>query len=117
MPIEKVEGDALIRIYETAQKMVREAVFPALIEEEVTDDRETFMALRCPRCGQLVDELYAVSPAEAWSPSEDVDSDDAFDRRRITFDPSERPDLEETLYYKHDEHAVALPDGWVEVWS
>ncbi len=114
------EGDALIAEYETAQAAVRGHVFPRLIEDEVTDDGETYKALRCPRCGVLVNEgeLFAVSPAEHWAPNEEPD-DWAFDHQRVRFDASERPDLEPTLYYKHGDdfgHAVSLPEGWTEDW-
>lgn len=122
MSVNKEPIDELIAAYEAAQRALRDASSgaPALVEEEVTDDGETYMALRCPRCGELVVEveLFAVSPAEHWAPN-DYPDDDAFDHRRITFDSSERPDLEETLYYKHGEsgHAVTLPEGWSEDWT
>lgn len=123
MAVTKEPIDELIAAYEAAQRAVRGASHqaPALVEEEVTDDGETYMALRCPRCSGLVDEggLFAVSPAEHWAPN-DYPDDDSFDHHRITFDSSDRPDLEETLYYKHgdgDGHAVSLPDGWSEDWT
>ena len=123
MSMNKEPIDELIAAYEAAQRALRDASSgaPALVEEEVTDDGETYMALRCPRCGVLVDEgeLFAVSPAEHWAPN-DYPDDDAFDHQRITFDSSESPDLEETLYYKHGNstgHAVALPEGWSEDWT
>jgi hypothetical protein len=114
-------GDALIAALAAAQTAVRNHTFPQLIEEEVTDDGETYMALRCPRCDYLVDDgdLYAISPAEHWAPNE-YPGDDAFDHRRLTFDSGERPDLEETLYYNHGDgpgHAVSLPAGWSEDWT
>lgn len=113
-------GDSLIALHEKIQEAIRAVDFPQLVEEEVTDDGETYMALRCPRCDSIVSDgdLSAVSPAEQWAPNEYPD-DDAFDHRRLTFDGSDRPDLEETLYYKHGDpgHAVSLPDGWTENWT
>jgi hypothetical protein len=121
MPVPHITEDDFITEYETAQAMLRKVTFPALVEEDVTDGGETFKALRCPRCGELIDEgeLFAVSPAEHWAPNSYPD-DDAFDHRHITFDPSERADLEPTLYYQHGDlpgHAVSLPDGWTETWT
>ena len=119
--IKPVPEDALIEAYDVAQSALRNAAFPALVVEEVTDDDETYMALRCPRCGNLIDDgtLAAISPAESWDYNEYPD-DDAFDHQRVTFVQDERPDLEETLYYMHGDtpgHAVSLPDGWTETWS
>jgi hypothetical protein len=118
-----VPGDALITAYEAAQMELRDATdsFPRLAEETVTDDGETYLALRCPRCGNIVSDgdLFAISPAEHWAPN-DYPDDDAFDHQRVTFDSSERPDLEETLYYQHGDspgHAVSLPEGWSEDWT
>ena len=122
MAVESVPQDALIEAYDRAQSELREASesFPRLVVDTVTDDGETYMALRCPRCGLTVDdgELYAISPAEHWGPNDYVD-DNAFDHQIVTFDSSERPDLEETLYYMHGDngHAVSLPDGWTEDWG
>jgi hypothetical protein len=118
-----VPEDDLIRRYEAAQAELREGTdkFPRLVMQEVTDDDETYWTLYCPRCEHSVGDgdLYAISPAEHWAPNEYLE-DDAFDRHRVTFDSSERPDLEETLYYQHGDlpgHAVSLPDGWKEDWS
>lgn len=114
-------GDALIQAYADAQAALRAHSFPALTPETVTDDGETYEALRCPRCGQIVEgpDLYAVSPAEHWAPGDVID-DRAFDYGRVMFDANERPYLEETLYYSHGEpgagHAVSLPGTWREEW-
>lgn len=123
MAVTPVPQDALIEAYDRAQMELRDASesFPALFVDEVYDDGESYSALRCPRCDSIVDEgeLFAVSPAEHWGPNDYVD-DDAFDHRRVTFDSSERPELEETLYYRHGDnpgHAVSLPEGWTEDWS
>lgn len=118
--VEPVIGDLLISKRQELEQQIRSYRFPELVGEEVTDDGETFMALRCPRCGHLVtaDSLSAISPAEHWAYADDVDSDDAFDYQRITFYVGESPDLDETLYYQHnDDHAVNLPDGWKEEWK
>lgn len=114
-------GEELIDVYATTQTLIRGTEFPALAEEEVTDDGETYMALRCPVCEHLVDDgnLFAISPAEHWAPN-DYPGDDAFDHGRVTFDSSDRPDLEETLYYSHGDspgHPVTLPSGWSEDWT
>lgn len=121
MTVPRVPADALIAQYDAVQAELRDAVFPRLEVEEVTDDGETFMALRCPRCDGIISDgtLFAVSPSEHWGPN-DYPDDDAFDHSRITFDSSERPDLEETLYYLHGDnpgHAVSLPEGWREDWT
>jgi hypothetical protein len=123
MAVTPVPEDAVIEAYDAAQTAVRDVTdhFPRLVEEEVTDDGETYMALRCPRCEGLISDgdLFAISPAEHWGPN-DYPDDDAFDHHRVTFDSSESPDLEETLYYRHGDypgHAVSLPEGWSEDWS
>lgn len=121
MTVPRVPEDALIAQYDELQTKLRAAEFPALVAEEVTDDGETYMALRCPRCGHTIDDgmLVAVSPAESWDYSEELD-DHAFDHQRVTFVQDERPDLEATLYYLHGDnpgHAVSLPDGWKEDWT
>lgn len=117
-------GDALIAAYEQAQAALRAHAFPALEMETVTDDGETYEALRCPRCGILVDgpdDLYAVSPSEHWASAEVID-DAAFDYGRVRFGSDPNFDLEETLYYSHGmpgtegSHAVSLPTTWREEW-
>lgn len=117
--ITRVPEDDLIDTYQAAKRALYDATFPALLIEEVTADGETYMALRCPRCERLVnaESLCAVSPAESWDYAEDID-DDSFDHQRVYFSQDERPDLEETLYYLHnDNHAVSLPEGWTEDWT
>jgi uncharacterized C2H2 Zn-finger protein len=119
--VDAVAGDKLITDYYLLQAEVRAFRFPELLVEEVTDDGETFMALRCPRCRDLVtgeDELKAVSPAEHWAYAWEPTGDVVFDSQEITFERGDNPDLEETLYYQHnDDHAVSLPDGWTENWD
>lgn len=119
MSIQKHPGDALIEQREELEAKIRSTQFPELVEEEVTDDGETYMALRCPRCGLLVDDtnLAAVDEATRWTYSEGTD-DDAFNHRRVTFFTDSTGDFGETIYYLHnDDHAVSLPDGWTENWS
>lgn len=116
--IEAHSGDALIAEYERLENAVRQTVFPRLFVDEVEDDGETSMGLRCPRCGTLAtaDNLAAVDRSTRWNYASEPD-DDAFDHRRITFN-GEGDDHEETLYYLHnDSHAVSLPDGWTEDWT
>lgn len=112
-------GSDLIAQRHHLDAKIRAFEFPRLMEEEVTDDGETYDALRCPECKSIVDSesLVAVSPAEHHATAEDLESDDAHEHCRITFYSGERPDLEETLYYLHNEHPVALPEGWTEGWS
>jgi uncharacterized C2H2 Zn-finger protein len=119
--VPRIPEDALIAIYEEAQENLRAATFPALIAEEVTDDDETYMALRCPRCGHLIEEgdLRAVSPAESWDYNEQI-GDWEFDHQLVSFGRPDNPDLQDTLYITHGDspgHGVSLPDGWKEDWG
>lgn len=109
-------GDALIASIDTLFTQIREFEFPRLTVETVTDDGETFTAIRCPRCGHLVDEgeLVAVDFTERWNKCSDIASEDAIISRTVQFWWDERGDADETLYYKHKGHAVALPEGWTE---
>ncbi len=109
------EDDLIAQIGELFEK-IRAAEFPELTVEEVTDDGETFTALRCPRCDRLVDadDLYAVDFAERWTSADDVDIDSAIDYREIRFSFDELGEFGDTIYYRHDDHPVNLPDGWTE---
>jgi len=116
--IKPVPEDALIQAYEDAKKNLAAAAFPALMVEQVTDDDETYIALRCPRCGDLIEEgdLRAVSPAESWDYNEQIEED----TRWVSFGQPDTPELEETLYITHGDgpgHGVSLPDGWREAWG
>jgi len=120
MTVPRVPEDALIAIYEAAKENLRRAAFPALMVEQVTDDDETYIALRCPRCGDLIEEgdLRAVSPAESWDYNEQIEED----TRWVSFGQPDSPDLEDTLYITHGDikglaHGVSLPDGWTETWG
>lgn len=111
--------DALIDRYYALAEEIRNTEAPRLIVEEVTDDGETFTALRCPRCGTLAgyDNLAAVDQSTRWNYA-DAPDDDSFDHERLFFDGRERGDYGSTLYYLHnDDHAVSLPDGWMEEWA
>lgn len=111
-------GDALIEKIAAMQADLEATTFPELVEEEVTDDGETYMALRCPRCGLTVEaeDLNAVDVSERWSEADDTYSDEVFDRCTITFTRGDNA-YGETLYYLHTGHAVSLPDGWKESWA
>jgi uncharacterized C2H2 Zn-finger protein len=116
MSIMETEGDKLIeQWYALAEKIGRTA-FPALRVEEITDDGETYDALRCPRCGDLVDgdELAAVDQSIRWNYARPIDMDD----KGMIFDGGGYSDYGHTLYYLHnDDHAVSLPEGWTEEWT
>lgn len=114
------EGDALIKQVDTLLDQIRAFPFPALVEEEVVDDGETFKALRCPRCGGLVadDELISVDASFRYNYAEAPD-DAAFTYRDLQFEGSDS-DYDETIYYRHGDnpgHAVSLPEGWTESWT
>lgn len=118
MSINEHPGDALIAQWEALEDTIRQTAFPALVEEEVTDDGETYMALRCTRCGTLAGAgaLRAIDVAHRSSDAEEPNDDD-FDHRRLTFYGDSAGDYTETIYYVHDGHAVSLPDGWTENWT
>lgn len=118
MGIQRVEGDALIEQIGALFDKIRFYEFPRLYVDDVEDDGETYKALRCPRCGRLVeaDDLVAVSPAEDWSRADDVDSDYAIDHGLIEFSGPGGAEWDSTLYYMHEEHAVSLPEDWREQW-
>jgi len=107
-------GPALVRLAAHLYRLIAAAEFPALVAEEVTDDGETFQALRCPVCGSLVqeDELSAVDVSERWT-SADIDGFD-FEREAVSFCFDGDDDYQDTLYYLHVGHSVQLPDGWKE---
>lgn len=111
-------GDALIAEYQALEEAIRRTAFPALEVETVTDDGETYQALRCPRCGGQVNDanLAAVDQSTRWNYA-DWPDDDSFDHERLTFNQGDS-DFDSTLYYLHnDDHAVSLPDGWTEEWT
>lgn len=89
---------------------------PELVEETVTDDGETYQALRCPTCGTLVDDseaFWGVDVSERWSAARP-------DHERQELDMSDGDDdYDSTLYYLHGDdqpHPVVPPMGWRERW-
>lgn len=91
---------------------------PELVEETVTDDGETYQALRCPTCGHLVDDgaaFYAVDVSERWNSAEPD-----HDGQEIDVSNGD-DDYGSTLYYLHDAgdqpHPVVPPMGWRERWT
>lgn len=117
------DGPALVALWQQLEAKIETASFPQLTVEEVTDDGETWTALRCPTCGSLVDDnsVYAVDTDVRWSP---VGVDDAdFDHETVEVYGGDT-EYGSTLFYWHDatwegspRHAVALPDGWKGDWS
>lgn len=90
---------------------------PELVVERVTDDRETYDALRCPTCGYLVDDtedLSAVDVSERWNTA--LPDQEA---RELSISRGD-DDYSETLYYLHDggdgPHPVVPPTDWTERW-
>lgn len=116
-----VPGDVIIRVLGNIEKNLKEAEFPRLTEEEITDDGETYMALRCPRCGGSISEggeLFAHGVGWTQEENEPLGEWD-FDHGTVSFGQPDRPDTE-TLYYTHGDspgHAVSLPEGWTENWT
>ena len=92
------------------------AAAPELLIETVTDDGETYEALRCPVCQTLVTdsgELRAVDVSTRWSSAEP-------DMENCQMDVTAGDhDYGSTLYYLHwtgEAHAVVPPSGWSEDW-
>lgn len=111
-------GDELIAMLASLQERIRDHTFPALTVEEITDDRETFTVIRCPRCDTIVDtdNLFTVDTCERQNPADDLDSDWALQHQKATFSTSSAT-FGEPLYYLHGDHAVSLPDGWDLAWT
>ena len=112
MHIEKCDGDDLIEEIGALFDKISLYEFPELEVETVTDDGETYEALRCPRCGSLVaeDDLYAVDFAERWTAASDISTDN----REVIFHFDEMGEFDSSVYYRHDDHAVNLPTNWTE---
>jgi hypothetical protein len=104
----------LAELVDVVIRKLRTAELPELVKEEVTDDGETYWALRCPVCEELVsdsDDLYTVDFAERWSSVTPRDED--------WVEVSEGDSTFDGAYYLHDRgprHLVRLPDGWTEEW-
>lgn len=111
-----LSADQVLQLIEQLQQEVT-AKAPELVTVTVTDDGETYEALRCPVCGLLVNDggdLHAVDLSERWNSAEpDMDNSD--------MDVSQgETDYGSTLYYLHNvgaSHAVNLPAGWTESWT
>ena len=122
MTIKPHAVDGALRAYIDARQALEAAAMgaPAIFIDQVTDDEgETFPAFRCPRCGNLIDteDFYAVTPAESWIKPCDLEADaEEPEEKQITFSNDDIPELDETLYYLHDDHIVALPEGFSEWW-
>lgn len=109
-------ADAMLATIESLHQQVWAAA-PVLTVETVTDDGETYPALRCPVCDQLVTDsgdLYAVDVSTRWSTAE---TDDENQQMRISRGDD---DYSSTLYYLHatgEPHAVVPPEDWTESWN
>jgi len=118
--VPRVPEDALIAQMAATEIALRDAVFPRLIEAEVEDDGETYMALRCPRCDSLVEEGSLFAHGIGWTQEENQDVGDwQFDHGRVSFGQPDQADTS-TLYYTHGDspgHGVSLPEGWKEDWQ
>lgn len=121
MTVKAHRADRMIERYENIAAQLREAPFPRLRVVQVNDDGEKYAALRCPRCGYIVDDgsLKAVDSSTRWNSIVELDESD-FDHRRVWFTQGDA-DYDSTLYYFHDsdgdQHAVRLPSGWSESWT
>lgn len=117
--ITPIPGDALIIQWLNLPDEIRAIDFPRLEVETVTDDGETYEALRCPRCGYLVEtgELYAVDNSLRLAEAYEIGDED-FQHKSIVFD-SENADAGATIFYQHGYggHAVSLPESWTEDWT
>ncbi|PPH07136.1 hypothetical protein C5C71_15150 [Rathayibacter sp. AY1C1] len=109
-------ADAMLATIERLHQQVWAAA-PVLTVETVTVDGETYPALRCPACRQLVTDsgdLYAVDVSTRWSTAETDD-----ERQQMSMTRGD-DDYSGTLYYLHaagEPHAVVPPEGWTESWN
>lgn len=77
---EDAEGEDLLNEWYALATKIQHHQFPPLVVEEVTDDGETFIAVRCPHCGLIVsegEELVSVDWTTRYTRSgmaEDVDT-------------------------------------------
>lgn len=108
-------ADGMLEAIESLHQQVWAAA-PVLTIETVSDDGETYQALRCPVCARLVSdggELRAVDVSTRWSSAEpDVEN------RQMDVTAGDH-DYGSTLYYVHwtgEAHAVVPPEGWSESW-
>lgn len=109
---------ALAAFYALSEK-ISELKFPELLVEDVDDDGDTFKALRCPRCRQIVSEgdgFSEVDLAIRWNPSMGI-SEEEFVHNQVLISTSDSNF--ETLHYRCDQcgEAVSLPEGWISSWT
>ncbi|QHC60982.1 hypothetical protein [Rathayibacter sp. VKM Ac-2760] len=108
-------ADRMLAAIESLHQQVWAAA-PVLTVETITDDGETYQALRYPVCARLVSdggELRAVDVSTRWSRAEP----DA-ENRQMDVSAGDH-DYGSTLYYLHrtgEAHAVVPPEGWSETW-
>lgn len=107
---------AVLAALTAAHVAVEAFEFPALAEAEVTDDGETYQALRCPWCGAVLtgeEDIAAVDQAERWTRSDWIGDED-FQRHQLPISFDDRGEFGDTLYYKTEccEKPVSLPEGW-----
>ena len=116
-----LSGAELVELHKAVEKQLPLADYPQLVVETVTDDGETFQAVRCPVCKSIVSEgfsgLHAVDTALRWTePEFDMDHDEV-----DLYGEDDDAPWGETLYYWHEAypkgHAVSLPEGWRENWK
>jgi hypothetical protein len=116
--LEALTGEELIALHDEILARIEAHQFPELVEEDVTDDRETYRGLRCPVCGNLVDggeSLYAVEIGHRSTRAEV-----STDLKGVGL--SGKGGDFSTLYYWHSQsaqggHAVSLPSDWDEAWG
>ena len=108
--------DLALRVRDMVTTYVRDAEYPALQVEQITDDGETYDGMRCPWCHVDVanaDELVALDENDRVTTFTADDFD--WDRHSIstTYDGHGQFD---GLDYVHLEcyRPVALPEGWRE---
>jgi hypothetical protein len=110
------EAEAAVAAWEQAETTIRSFLFPALIEAKITDDGETYDALRCPWCDAVItgdNDVSAVDMAERWNASTEIDDED-FQHKQLPFYFDADSEFGDTLYYRTGccEKPVDLPDGW-----
>lgn len=95
--------------------------WPALKVVTVKDDGETYPAVRCPWCKNIVedDDLVAVDLSERWSRVDDL-GETTIANGRVSLCSGD-DDYDNTLYYLHLDgsciNPVSLPEGWTEDWK
>lgn len=110
-----LDGPIFVNLRAHLDVLIRSASFPRLTVENVTDDGETFVALRCPVCGSLVtdEDLALIQVSERRFMADEIMEED-FIHERITFEAGGiRFGSSNLSYYLHDDRCmVALPENW-----